>query len=174
MEENITNILAGLTIISHIGIALFILIFVFKKTRRSKLGEFFGRKGLVAAFLISLFATLASLYYSDIVGLEPCTPCWYQRIFIYPQVFILGLALYKRDRKVIPYSLLLAIVGTVISIYQVVIQALQVESVTCAINSRVSCEEVYFVAYGYVTIPVLALTAFVLTILSLLLAKKYN
>lgn len=130
-------------------------------------------KGLLIAYLISLLGLLGSLYYSDIVGFAPCVLCWYQRIFMYPQVFILGLAIYKGgDKNVIPYALLLSFVGMIISLYHNFVQIMPVESVTCSIFSTVSCTEDYFTVLGYLNIPSITLTAFVAMIFSLIFVNK--
>ncbi|MDA1515628.1 disulfide bond formation protein B, partial [Bacillus cereus group sp. TH40LC] len=38
---------------------------------------------------ISLIATCGSLYFSEILGFTPCNLCWYQRIFMYPLIFLI-------------------------------------------------------------------------------------
>ncbi len=37
-----------------------------------------------------------SLYFSEIMKFEPCVLCWYQRIFMYPFVLWLGIAVVKK------------------------------------------------------------------------------
>jgi len=39
---------------------------------------------LYTAWLVSVVATLGSLYFSEISGFIPCELCWYQRILMYP------------------------------------------------------------------------------------------
>ncbi|MDO8713310.1 MAG: disulfide bond formation protein B, partial [Polynucleobacter sp.] len=34
---------------------------------------------MLLAWLIALFGTLGSLYFSDVMGFVPCLLCWYQR-----------------------------------------------------------------------------------------------
>lgn len=43
---------------------------------------------LLFIWLVSLVATLGSLYFSEVRGYEPCELCWYQRILMYPIVLI--------------------------------------------------------------------------------------
>ena len=62
---------------------------------------------LFVSWFIALAAMLGSLYYSEIRGLAPCVLCWYQRILMYPQVLLLGLAIVKNDRGIADYILLL-------------------------------------------------------------------
>ncbi len=65
----------------------------------------------IIAWLTSLVATLGSLYFSEIRLYEPCTLCWYQRIFMYPLVMILLIGIIKKDAKVALYSAALSAVG---------------------------------------------------------------
>ncbi len=108
----VNKILAALTIFSHIflvlGIGYFLL---FRKDKTNPIIQFFSRNGIALAFLVSLFATAISLFYSDVAGFEPCKLCWLQRIFMYPQIFILGLAWFRKDHKIIDYALILAMIG---------------------------------------------------------------
>lgn len=51
---------------------------------------------LFTAWGASFIATLGSLYFSEIMKFEPCVLCWYQRIFMYPFVLWLGIAVIKK------------------------------------------------------------------------------
>ena len=46
------------------------------------------------AWIVSVVATLGSLYFSEILGWVPCILCWYQRILMYPMSIILGVSVY--------------------------------------------------------------------------------
>ena len=142
---------------------------------------FFSPKGLgvfknnylILAFIVALAATLGSLFYSEIAGYEPCKLCWFQRIFMYPQVFLLGLALYKKDLGMAPYSLLLSSVGAVIAFYHYLLQLNIAPSLPCsAMGYSVSCSQVFVMNFGYITIPLMAFSAFVLLIFLALINKK--
>jgi disulfide bond formation protein DsbB len=117
-----------------------------------------------AAFAVALVATGGSLYYSEVVGFVPCSLCWYQRIAMYPIVAILGLSLFRRDSvAAAPYALLLAGVGLVIALYHVTIQFLPSLDVgVCA--AGVSCTGRYLAVFGFVSIPVMAASAFALIV----------
>ncbi|WP_249686020.1 disulfide oxidoreductase, partial [Bacillus velezensis] len=65
----------------------------------------------------SFIATLGSLYFSEIMKFEPCVLCWYQRIFMYPFVLWLGIAVVKKDYLIASYSLPIASIGACISLY---------------------------------------------------------
>ena len=53
---------------------------------------------LYAAWVVSLIATLGSLYFSEIRHFNPCVLCWFQRICMYPLVVILLVGFWKRDQ----------------------------------------------------------------------------
>ncbi len=79
----------------------------------------FERNALLLAFawLVALVATLGSLYYSEVRNFIPCTLCWYQRIAMYPLVFILGIATWRNDPHIRPYALTLSLLGLFWSSY---------------------------------------------------------
>jgi disulfide bond formation protein DsbB len=119
-----------------------------------------------------LFVSVASsLFYSEIAGFAPCLLCWWQRIFLYPQAIILFIALFKKDWRVRKYAIALSGLGSLVSIYHTYIQFGGESLAPCPVGG-VSCQIVYFVEYGYVTIPTMALTAFGLIILLMLFRKK--
>ncbi len=134
--------------------------------------SFFNRYGLYVAWLVSLTATLGSLYFSEIRGFVPCELCWVQRIFMYPLVFLLGIAVFTDDRSVKKYVLPLSIVGGLISLYHYLVQKVPgfADIKPCA--QGVPCNVQYINWFGFVTIPFLALTAFTIITLLLLTVKK--
>ncbi|WP_143118042.1 disulfide bond formation protein B, partial [Shouchella clausii] len=62
---------------------------------------------LSIGWIASFIATLGSLYFSEILEYTPCELCWYQRIFMYPLVIILGIGVFKKDASIALYSLIL-------------------------------------------------------------------
>lgn len=76
------------------------------------------RYSLYASWLIATLATLASLYYSEILEIYPCKFCWYQRIFLFPLPLILFPIVYSKKTEFIPYILSLPIIGFAIACYQ--------------------------------------------------------
>jgi len=111
-------------------------------------------------WLVSLVATLGSLFFSEVMGLPPCVLCWYQRIFMYPLVVVTTVGLATGDRRVARYAWPLALGGLVVSVYHnLLYYHLIPESITpCA--TGVSCTERQIEWLGVVTIPLLALSAF--------------
>jgi disulfide bond formation protein DsbB len=128
---------------------------------------------LVSAWGISLIATLGSLYFSEVMKFVPCELCWFQRIFMYPQVILLGMAAIRKEYYIARYSLVLSIVGGLISTYHYLIQKVsffQDNAISCG---NVPCTGQYINWLGFITIPFLALTAFILiTLLSSIIIRK--
>ena len=128
---------------------------------------------LYAAWVISIIATLGSLYFSEMKGFVPCEYCWYQRIFMYPFVFILGIAAFMNDFKVTKYALPLSIIGGCISLYHYLIQKVDGLAPIKPCVSGVPCDLEYINWFGFITIPFLALIAFVsITILLFIVKRK--
>ena len=113
------------------------------------------------AWFVALMAMSGSLYFSDVVGFVPCLLCWYQRIAMYPIVFVLGVGLVRKDPTAWRYALPLPLVGLVISLYHVALQYQpSLEIVSC--GSGASCTARYMMVFGFVSIPVMAAAAFLL------------
>lgn len=126
------------------------------------------------AWIIALVATVGSLFFSEVMQLPPCVLCWYQRIAMYPLVVIIGVGIVTRDGSFKNYALPLALIGLAISVYHnLLYYGLIPESITpCA--EGVSCTSRQIEWLGFVTIPLLALTAFVSIALCLLFYKTKN
>jgi disulfide bond formation protein DsbB len=80
--------------------------------------------GLIFISIVSLVATLGSLYFSQIRGFEPCTLCWYQRILMYPIILIAGIGLFQKNANIALTTAVFAFIGGGISLYHYGIQKL--------------------------------------------------
>ncbi|MFC3210713.1 MULTISPECIES: disulfide oxidoreductase [Planomicrobium] len=128
---------------------------------------------LYGAWFVSLIAMLGSLYFSEIEGFIPCELCWYQRISMYPLVLILGIATFKNDLQVPRYVLPLSLLGGSISVLHYLEQKVPGFGGIKPCVNGVPCSSEYINWMGFITIPFLALIAFVLiTIAMLILALK--
>jgi disulfide bond formation protein DsbB len=127
-------------------------------------------------FFVALAATCGSLFFSEIATWVPCKDCWFQRIFMYPQVVLLAIALWKKDKGIAQYILVLSLIGMLIAAdhYSDQVEAAwhpvpDANGVNTLLKpcdaSGVSCAatQIKF-AYGYITIPMMALTAFGLNV----------
>jgi len=140
--------------------------------------DFFTKHGLVLMLIATLVATCGSLFFSEIAGWNPCKYCWIQRIFMYPVAVMLPIAIWKRDRGIARYILALSIIGACYAAYHYYIQmydivASPLNPATPCDASGESCVKTPFVEFGYITVPMMALTAFLLNITgSLVLLRK--
>jgi disulfide bond formation protein DsbB len=142
-------------------VALILLFFRPKEKRKNFYLDFIDKHFLVLVFLISLFASIFPLVYSEIIHFVPCYLCWWQRVFMFPLVLMFGVALWDKDRKVIRYALPLLCVGFLISVYQNFFYYFGENSNLPCDASGVSCyQHLVSVFGGYISIPMLALTAF--------------
>lgn len=125
-----------------------------------------------AAWIIALIATVGSLFFSEVMQLPPCVLCWYQRIAMYPLVVIIGIGIITRDSRFKYYALPLCLIGLAISVYHnLLYYGILPESITpCA--EGVSCTSRQIEWLGFITIPLLALAAFIDLALCLLFYKS--
>jgi len=129
------------------------------------------KHSILITWIISLIATLGSLYFSEIVGFPPCDLCWYQRIFMYPLTIILGIATFKKSNEVIPYILPLPLIGFSIALYQFILENIPAgDSTFC--GPDISCTAKYIDIFGFITIPFLSMISFAIIFVLLLVAKK--
>ncbi|CDQ40699.1 MULTISPECIES: disulfide oxidoreductase [Virgibacillus] len=122
----------------------------------------------------ALIAMLGSLFFSEIIGYEPCELCWYQRILMYPLVIIYGIAAYKRNLSIALPGLFLSGIGALVSIYHYAVQklpALQEAGGSCG---TVPCNLTYIDYFGFITIPFLAGIAFIIIFVLHVILRKHQ
>jgi disulfide bond formation protein DsbB len=120
---------------------------------------------LWAAVVVAALATGGSLFFSEIAGFVPCELCWFQRICMYPLSIITLLAAIAGDHRVARYLLPLPAVGACVSVYHLLVENGVVgQSSSCLVSAPGGCATKWINEFGYITIPTLALTAFVLLI----------
>ena len=123
------------------------------------------------AFLVAAMATGGSLFYSEIAGFVPCELCWYQRICMYPLTVLTLLPALAADYRIARYLLPLPVVGACIAVYQILIeQGVVKQTQACLISAPGGCATKWTDTFGYLTIPVLTLTAFALAFAFLVFA----
>jgi len=129
-------------------------------------------KIIFLCFLIATTATLGSLFFSEIMQFIPCNMCWYQRIFMYPLVFIFLVNLLYPDDKVFKYAITLVFIGLIISIYHNLLMfgIIPESAVPCA--NGVPCSTEYINWFGFVTIPLLSMVSYLAIFILLISIKK--
>ncbi|MEM3122373.1 MAG: disulfide oxidoreductase [Candidatus Pacearchaeota archaeon] len=162
----VTNTLSLLTLLS----TCYLIIFFFSLITKKKFQPLFINENILFfAFLVSLVATLGSLFFSEVAKYEPCKLCWFQRIFMYPQVIILGIALWKKEFLVRKYAIPLSVIGALIAGFHYLLQirVLNLNLPCSTIGQSVSCSTLFVMKFGYITIPMMALISFLLIIIFL-------
>ncbi len=149
------------------ALILFVNLFVNNKSITSFVKKYFLQIG----FFATLVSVLVSLAYSIGFGFAPCTLCWWARIFIFPQLIIFGVGwLELKDVKL--EILIMSLIGILITGYHTFIDFGGSEILNCEAGG-VSCLKRYVFEFGYITIPVMALTGFVfLTLVAIHQYKK--
>lgn len=130
-----------------------------------------GEVGLWLAWLVALVTTLGSLYYSEVAHFTPCKLCWYQRIAVYPLSLTLLVAAVRRDRRVGWYVAPVAIVGAAFAVYHTQLQAFPNQHSTFCTTTE-PCTVRYVWEFGFVSLPFMALSAFVFIITMTLVAAR--
>lgn len=171
----IVSIFGYLVLAAQILIVLFALIFIGSRVSPknkfiTSVFKFISENSLSFAFFIALIAVSGSLFFSEIAHFVPCKLCWYQRIFMYPQVILLGIATLKNDFGIKRYILPLSIIGLVIAVYHYVLQMSPIP-LPCS-DEVASCALKQISYFGYITIPLMSATAFALIIILMLLIKR--
>lgn len=168
------NTILSLVIIAQILIVLYIIaFFIKKKNPNSSFVKILGDNGFKLAFLVALISTLGSLFYSDVLGYEPCKLCWFQRIFMYPQAIFLGIALWRKEFSLYFYSIVFSVLGGLLALNHYILQTTGSSILPCSsVGYSVSCSKVFVMHLGYITIPFMALVGFVLMILAMVFYKQ--
>jgi disulfide bond formation protein DsbB len=126
---------------------------------------------LWAAFVVAAIATGGSLFFSQIANFPPCELCWFQRICMYPLSILTLLMAWRGDTRAARYLIPLPVVGACVSIYHLLIENSVIkEPNQCLQSAPGGCAVKWINEFGYMTIPTLALTGFLLLIGFLVLA----
>lgn len=129
---------------------------------------------LTLSWATALVATLSAVFIGEVLGQTPCVLCWYQRIFMFPLVWVLGLACYRADYGSWRYALPLALVGSGFAGYHTLLywRVIEPEIVPC--SAEASCSGAGMTIFGFMPLPFLSLIAFTLIVVSLLFVRHHS
>jgi disulfide bond formation protein DsbB len=176
----VSTILAAAAVVVQALLVVFLVLALtalFSERARRVLAEI--RDSLVGyevwiAWGFALVATLGSLFFSEVSQFIPCRLCWFQRIGMYPLSVLLLMAAWRRDtRGGALYGLPPAVFGAVVAVYHIYIENHpEAETASCKIGAP--CATKWIDKLGYITIPTLALTAFlaIIVLLSMALSRS--
>lgn len=175
--ENLNHYLSFASLIGIIGLvfwAVYLATHIYMKNTNTPVLSFVSKYVLLLGFLVTLGGMVLSLYYSEVLHVTACDLCWYQRIFMYSQVFIFGYAWYRKDRSVLPYTLLLSVAGFAIAVYQHMLQVGYDMYKPCSTAPfAVDCSKPTFIEFGFVTFPFMAVVLFLTVILLTVTSMKF-
>ncbi len=171
---NLNTLVALGTVGLQIGAVVLVALFFVRRQ-----AEFAGQVHLIQkfafplAFALTLAAALFALIHEQVFGLEPCYWCWWQRIVMFPQIALFGMALLKEkyQETVIDVSIVLSLVGVGIASYHHILQMFPGSGLPCPATGQ-SCAEITFLEFGYITYPMMALSLFIFTIILMLFVRS--
>ena len=180
--QSVTDIFSFLTVLADIlAVFLFVILTtsLHDKGWGKRVGMFFGKYAVLFSFIVSIGGVIGSLFYSEFAHFRPCELCVLERGFLYTVAVIFVVAMIERkEEHVRQYgnfvrncTLILSVAGLLVSAYHSWLQFGGGSVVPCSATG-VSCAFVYFIEYGYVTIPMMAVTAFALVILFMTFHRK--
>ena len=174
--ETLSLFLALLAVVAQLATAAAIVLAIggrfspTLRTVRHQAVEAVAPSALTLAFLVAAVCMAGSLYFSEVAHFPPCHLCWLQRFCMYPLVPILGYAAWRQARGTRPLAAVLASLGAVIATYHVLLERNpQWESSVC--DPKNPCTLIWVERLGYLTIPTMALSGFLL-ILTLLAVSR--
>lgn len=127
--------------------------------------------GVAAAWVVAGVCMGGSLWFSEVASYPPCRLCWFQRACMYPLVVVLAVAHLGRERWARYLGLGLATVGAGIATYHVLVERYpSLEPGSC--DPDVPCSLVWFERLGFVTLPYMALSGFLLIAVLLAASKE--
>ena len=123
-------------------------------------------------WLVATVATLGSLFFSEVMGLQPCLLCWYQRIFMYPLVLIFLVGMFPLDKRVFRYALPVAAIGWIFAVYHYLLYSGYIPEDLQPCGQGVSCAEINLELFGLITIPMLSIFSFTIIIVLLFIFRN--
>lgn len=111
-------------------------------------------------FFVAFGSMFGSLFFQYYLNLPPCALCIVQRYFMYPMAFIAAYGVVFK-KKLYPVYLVLSVLGGLVATYHVYIEQTGVPSSLGACSLGQSCNDIVLELFGFLTIPMMSLGAFV-------------
>ncbi len=153
----------------QVAVIILLILFFFKKD--SPILSFLGKYGIHIVFLLTLGGVSFSLLYSEIFGFVPCGLCWLQRVVLYPQLLLAGIAIIKKQGVMVSdYLISLSAIGSIIALYQHYLQMGGTEVIGCpAVGAGADCAKRILFEFGYITFPLMSFSIFALIIIIMMI-----
>jgi disulfide bond formation protein DsbB len=175
ITHNVTVVLSALGVVGQVLVVLMLLVgllaLVGLRAPLNGIRRLLWGWELWAGFVVASIATGGSLFFSQIANFPPCELCWFQRICMYPLSYLLLVFAWRGENRFARYLLVFPVFGAGVAIYQILIETGVIKEPLACIQSAIGgCGVKWVNEFGYITIPRLALTGFLLLIGFLVLA----
>lgn len=128
---------------------------------------------LLIAWLVALVSTLSALFIGEVMGQAPCVLCWFQRAFMFPLAVILAIACYRSDFAIWRYALPLSAIGAALALAHTLLYAgLIPQPIQPCTATGPSCSGADMTIFSSVPLPALALFAFTLIAVLLIIIRR--
>lgn len=154
------NLLVGIGTVAMQGAMAVLLVVLF--TKEKALERFVVRFAFLISFLALSSGLVMSLVYSEYFGILPCGLCWLSRVFMYSQAVLFGVALWRRERIIAWYALVLSLLGFVLSLYHHYLQMGGTSTIPCPATGAGDCAKRFLFEFGYITMPLTGASLFAL------------
>lgn len=156
------------TLVLDVALLSLLILHAFALETFNRAWSFFERYAIEVVGLLAISSTLGALFYSNVIGYPACSLCLIQRVLMFSIPFVAVAGFIRRDfgRIALKVALTLAVLGSLVAGYHLVKDMLTLYAPTISplgcpeIKGVPSCERIYFIDFGYITIPTIALTAF--------------
>lgn len=179
LAQFLNHYLSLATIVGGVVVFIFIAFVFYKifKKSNAKCLNVVAKNALLIGFITTLGGTFLTLFYSEYLQYKPCDLCWFQRIFLYPQIILFGLAIRKKDLGILIYTLALSLAGLAIAIYHHALQiGYNIYKPCSEAPFAVDCAKPSFIEFGFVTFPFMAVVLFtflaILSVVGIRYSKK--
>jgi disulfide bond formation protein DsbB len=115
---------------------------------------------LFSTWIVAAFATLGSLFFSEIMEVPVCKLCWFQRITMYPLVLILAMGLFPYDPRAVRTAAVLTAVGSLIALFHVLLIAGIIPKNIQPCVQGIPCSETHISWLGFLNVPLFSLLTF--------------
>jgi disulfide bond formation protein DsbB len=165
MQETLLKLISLGSIILIVCLFTYIFLEIFKI--KNPVRKLIADHRLKLLFLFSLGGTVGSILLSLYFKLEPCELCWYQRLFLFCTPVITSIALLKKEKTAHLYIFWLSLLGLCVSIYHSLLQSkiFVADTLFCNPVSAIDCSIPSFTYYGFVTVPVISFSVFLLLVI---------
>jgi len=152
---------------------------LFEHVFRISIGSFVEQYLLWIALAAASLGITGTLVHSYLYGLPPCPLCWWQRIFLYPQALLFAFLLWRGSsidvrRFGFDFSILLSVIGLTIALYHHALQMFPNGTLPCPSQGEISCAQILFLEYGFLTYPLMAAVLFAFLIVTVLHLRRAN